>query len=66
MTTAGITEKVLEKKFCIKCNREVLKGETYANQIIMIDGDEVVKVYEKVLHRCCGGAIRSLKLTKSD
>lgn len=62
-TTASTTEKVIERKFCTKCNREVPKIDICVNQIILIDGDRVVTIYEKFLHRDCGGAIQPLKLT---
>ncbi len=51
----------LERNFCTSCNREVTRHETSREQTIVVKGDQVVEIKDKLRHKNCGGTVLTFK-----
>jgi transcriptional regulator NrdR family protein len=54
--------RVVERRFCVECNREVPGYETAREQLIVVNGDQVVEIRDRLRHVNCGGILVALKL----
>lgn len=52
----------IERTFCLKCNREVPPEDIRKNYMFIENAGNIVRVDNILIHRECGGVLRSLVL----
>ncbi len=45
----------------MKCYRDVPLNETSRDEMIIVKGDQVVEIKERLLHNGCGGTVLTLR-----
>lgn len=55
----NVEQGVVDKKFCINCNREVPSDEILVRQVTIIKDGKVSGIRDKLIHEKCGGTIVS-------
>jgi len=54
------------RTFCLRCNCEVMQGDIHKDSTFIVNGDgNIVRIDDRLLHRGCGGIIRSLLLDRT-
>lgn len=49
---------IVEKRFCTRCNREVLPDEILTQHITTVKDGKIVGVHDKLIHEKCGSLVQ--------
>ena len=54
------------RTFCLRCNCEVMPRDIHKDSTFIVNGDgNIVRIDDRLLHRGCGGILRSLSLDRA-